>query len=642
MAAILVGITPALAEEFWHFIFPEQRQMDVRDPTQLPRARLPDLPKPVTVADAKPELRVWHLSLDEAIRTALANSEVVRVLAGAGATSSGSTIYDPAIANTEIDRARAKFDPTFQVRNSFGRDEVPVGPVLRGNPPRLGIEGIRTDAYNMQLGLSKPTVTGGSLNLNVNTTPERISAGSPLSPQTPSSVDLSLTQPVLQGAGMAANLVPVELARIDTERSFFQLKDSVQRLVQGVIQAYWALVFARTDVWARQQQVEQGQSALDRAEANWRTKRRDISEVAQARSALAGFKATLVASEANVLEREAALRNILGLPPSDDSQIVPVTPPPKERLAVQWDELLRTAETYRPDLIELKLILEADQQQILLARNDALPRLDATALYRWNGLEGRTPDGTLVVSEAGQFTGWQFGVNFSVPLGLRQARAGVRRQELILARDRAQLDQALHAAAHSLATTYRNLAQTYQQYEAFRDARQAAFINLGSQQARYRSGFTLYLNVLQAISQWGNVVSEEAQALTQYAAELATLDQQTGRILEAHGIRFVEERYGSIGPLGRLFEDRCYPLDRRPTENENRYGAGTEPAERAFDLEPPPVLGRGKPGPTPVPLPGVPQEAPDMPLPEEDPPDGPRLPGPQGDPLRAPGPEDGR
>lgn len=385
----------------------------------------------------------------------------------------------------------------------------------------------------------------------------------------------------------------------------------------------------------------------------------DISEVAQARSSLASFRANLVASEANVIQREAALRNIMGLPPSDDVRIVPITPPPKQRLEVDWNELLRRAETYRPDLIELKLILEADQQQILLARNDALPRLDATALYRWNGLEGRMPDRSLVVSEAGQFTGWQLGVNFSVPLGLRQARAGLRRQELILARDRAQLEQGLHGASHGLALTYRNLAQAYQQYEAFQEARGAALVNLERQLASYRFGRrTLYLNVLQAITQWGNVVSDEAQALTQYCTGLATLEQQTGWILEAHGIRFVEERYGSIGPLGRLREDRCYPLDRRPTNNDQRYVNGTVPAENAFGLQKPAVLGGGTPGQSPLkpPAPDATPFRPEAPSDDGLPPDhltpppvpapGPRgattlppLPAAPGNPLRPPAPE---
>ena len=39
------------------------------------------------------------------------------------------------------------------------------------------------------------------------------------------------------------------------------------------------------------------------------------------------FKASLIAAEANVLTQEGALRNLLGLPPNDDRQIVPVSAP---------------------------------------------------------------------------------------------------------------------------------------------------------------------------------------------------------------------------------------------------------------------------------------------------------------------------
>ncbi|MEZ6078084.1 MAG: hypothetical protein R3C56_21155 [Pirellulaceae bacterium] len=55
------------------------------------------------------------------------------------------------------------------------------------------------------------------------------------------------------------------------------------------------------------------------------------------------------------------------------------------------DQRLGSAE--RPDIIELKLILEADQQRLLLSNNQARPQLNGVALYRWNrlGLEGLAP-----------------------------------------------------------------------------------------------------------------------------------------------------------------------------------------------------------------------------------------------------------
>ena len=123
----------------------------------------------------------------------------------------------------------------------------------------------------------------------------------------------------------------------------------------------------------------------------------------------------------------------------------------------------------------MKLVLEADATRQIQADNAALPQLDATALYRWNGLTGKTAaDGDASRREPGQFTDWSVGVNFSVPLGLRQGRAQVREQDLIILRDRANLEQGLHAAAHDLATTVRDLRAAYEQYQAFLKTRAAA------------------------------------------------------------------------------------------------------------------------------------------------------------------------
>jgi hypothetical protein len=190
-------------------------------------------------------------------------------------------------------------------------------------------------------------------------------------------------------------------------------------------------------------------------------------------------------------------------------------------------------------------------------------------------------------------------------LGLRRERAALRQQELVIMHDRANLEQGLHAAAHELAQSLRNLAQYYEQYRAFSEARQAAWINLDYQLADYREGrSTLYLNVLQAIVNWGNSVNAEAQSLVSYNTELAVLEQQTGTILETHGIRFLEERFCSIGPLGRLFRERPYPAASSPGENADRYPAGTEPSEKALKIDEPAPFRREPPAPE-APLPGA-------------------------------------
>jgi hypothetical protein len=160
----------------------------------------------------------------------------------------------------------------------------------------------------------------------------------------------------------------------------------------------------------------------------------------------------------------------------------------------------------------------------------------------------------------------------------------VRQQELLITRDRANLEQGMHAAVHSLATNVRLLSNAYEQYVAFRETREAARVNLEQQFEEYRTGRTIFLNVLQAIADWGNAVSSEALALTEYNTALATLERETGTILETHGIRFFEERFAALGPFGFAAP---YPKAMPPTENLPRYPQRSDAAENAFNLEDP-------------------------------------------------------
>jgi len=589
--ALLWDPDSAAAQRVFPTLFPEQRTTQVRDPSQLPLYRLPDSPNPSKVSNPQPELTAIPISLDEAIRRALVNADVVRVLTGTSATSSGRTIYDVAVTHTGIDQQHARFDPTVSVNNSFNRLENPSAIFDPIHPGQALITGNRTDFFDSTFNLNKLNALGGTWGLGTSITPLRNSPSfGALNPQTSSSLNLSYTQPLLQGGGIGPNLAPIVLARIDTERSYFQLKDSVQEQVRGIADAYWALVAARTDLWARQQQVDQLKETVKRIQARVEVTFDNRADRAQAELALANTRANLISSQANAIQREAALRNILGISPSDGTRLIPNSPPNSDRFEPDWPQILELAAERRPDLIELKLIIEADEQQLQIAKNNALPRLDAVGLYRWNGLEGIAPNGNEIHSGSGQFTDWTMGVNFSVPIGLRQGRASMRRQELIIARDRVNLQQGLHNAVHQLATNIRSLDQLYEQYLAFREARRAAQINMDYQLAKLQTGTGILINVLQAISDWGNTVSSEANSLTQYNTLLATLERQTGTILESHGVVFYEERFGSVGPLGRFFDDQCYPLATRPGPNGDRYPTSDKPAEEKFDLIPPPNL----------------------------------------------------
>ena len=178
-------------------------------------------------------------------------------------------------------------------------------------------------------------------------------------------------------------------------------------------------------------------------------------------------------------------------------------------------------------------------------------------------------------------------MNFSVPLTLRTERASLRRNELFLASDQANLRQGLLAASHDIAFTLRSLEQLGQQQTAFQEARRAATVSLELQLESFGVGQTTFLDFLLAVNTWASSVTSEARSVTQLNTALATLELQTGTILETHGIRMFEERYCSLGPLGRIGRGRLYPSAMRPSENQARYPQGTEASEQTFGLEVP-------------------------------------------------------
>ena len=58
-------------------------------------------------------------------------------------------------------------------------------------------------------------------------------------------------------------------------------------------------------------------------------------------------------------------------------------------------------EQRRPDIVELKLIIEADKQRLIQAKDQTKPKLNAVAAYTWNGLSGEMPNGEDVSTAGG-------------------------------------------------------------------------------------------------------------------------------------------------------------------------------------------------------------------------------------------------
>ncbi|MCA9066865.1 MAG: TolC family protein, partial [Planctomycetaceae bacterium] len=192
--------------------------------------------------------------------------------------------------------------------------------------------------------------------------------------------------------------------------------------------------------------------------------------IAQAEARIYEASSRVKGSLVDVLDREARLRRLLGLPLSDGKFVTPADHPSAASLDVQWDRMLNQALAHRPELRRQKFEIRSLELQLSASENLAHPRLDLVSQYRVNGFgdqlfgneddDGVTSVGYRSGYESiaqGHNTTWNLGLSLSVPVGLRQARVQVRNYELRLAKARMTLDEQEKEVAFELNSSLLNM-----------------------------------------------------------------------------------------------------------------------------------------------------------------------------------------
>jgi len=565
---------------------------------------MPKVARPRTTND--PEAReIWQLTLQDAIRIGLDNSEVVRVIslgaqgipvggfeptplntgAGAGIASALgagtlTTIYDPAIQETQIAQQLSNFDTNFTTQMLWGRSVAPfnnaisAGTFLAG--PRFPVI-FDQNTFQFSTGVSKRTATGAQIGAvhNIN----YLYSNSPTN-VTPSAyttnLQLSITQPLLGSAapaggqpgnpvGLEANRAPIVIARLTADASVWRFKAEVMAEVRSIEQQYWSLAQQHVQLWSSEKAVELAEEILKREQSELEVGRGTVADVAEAQQRLEQFRLDLVTKTSDVITTERQLRNLLGLPPADDRRIVPVTGPTEARLEPDWDASLAQMLTFQPDIVQQQLNVRARELQLLIARNQLLPQLNLNALYQFNGLGHSLDQAEAVMTgksilaidpliqtqqrSAGlnslpgrysNFQQWQIGLTLQMPLGMRAPLANVRQAQFALLRERAFLQQIVHQTTHSLARFFLEVDANYKQFKTASRFRAAAAQRLEAQRAFYEEGRITIDRYLDAVSQYASAVAQEAQFKTSYNISIIALEEAKGTLLAYDNIAVAE------------------------------------------------------------------------------------------------------
>ncbi len=525
--------------------------------------------RPRTVFDREKE-EVWEISLSQAIQTAIQNNSIIRSRTAVGAPSavlsSGDRVpssYDPAIQETGvlfggrgISGALSAFDAQFETSMTFGKS-------VSLQNSAVGQFDQNSDRAAVDSRLSKTFAHGGSLALShdMNYLNLDSAAGLAFPSSYAGSVAASYRQPLWAGAGTEFTRIAgpiaqsfgglsgvnqgVVIARINQDVTLAEFEASVLLMLKDVEDLYW-------DLYLSYREYDTAVTNRNSALQSWREAHRILaaggkpgfkpSDEAQARDFYFQSRALTESALAKVYSSEVNLRRILGLSVNDGRMMRPSDELTTAAFRPSWETSLTEALTQRVELRRQKWNIKSLELQLSAAESLTNPRLDLITDYQVAGLgkdllgEGpssvpgsfRTAYGSIA---NGNFTGWNVGLAFQMPLGFRAQLAQVRNIELRLAKARDQLQAQEIEISHEVAQDFQSIAVQYttaqSNFNRFRAAQQRVQLF----RAEVEAGTKTFDVLLRALGSQAEAEVAYFRSLTEYNKAIVSLHYHKGTLL---------------------------------------------------------------------------------------------------------------
>jgi outer membrane protein TolC len=384
--------------------------------------------------------------------------------------------------------------------------------------------------------------------------------------------EASFTRPLLQGGGTQYNRIagpydfsqyaagvgnPIDgvmISRIRTDQSLADFEGAVINLTRDVEDAYWELYFAYRDLEARKLGRDSALETWKKTAALFRTGARGGSadREAQSRSQYFLFRAQVEQALTDLFRAENRLRYVMGLSMSDGRLIRPCDEPTTARVAFDWCGIHCEGVTRRVEIRKEKWEIKRRELELIAARNLLLPRLDAVGRYRWLGLgndlistqggqdfnlEDSTAFGVLT---SGEFQEWQLGMQLSVPIGYRRELSSVRHHELLIARERAILQDLELEISHQLGDSIREIDLNYGLTQTNFNRRVAAEKEVQAVQASYEADLVTLDLLLDAQRRRAEAESAYYRSLIDYNKAIMGVHYRKGSLLDYNGVYLAE------------------------------------------------------------------------------------------------------
>lgn len=541
---------------------------------------------PLTVSNNEPR-EIWDLTLEEAMQNAMANSKTLRTLGGTPVTTSNivtaslnnarlllgadnaTTVYNPALRESDprfgTEAALSAFDTQFTSSLFWNHNDRPIN--LRPDLQIFSRNVFLQDASVFNAQLAKTSADGSTFyarnitNYEWNNNPSN---------QFPSiytqQLEVEFRHPLLQGAGVDFNRIAgpnstsgvytgVVIARINTDIALADFEAGIRNLVNDVENAYWNLYFAYRRLDANVVGRDSSLVTWRKVYAMAKAGSADAVQEAQAREQYFLFRSQVESALSDMYSAESALRYLMGISASDGRLVRPADEPTTAKVAFEWAGVHQEALARSAELRRQRWIVKRRELELIASKNFLLPRLDADMLYRWRGLGddliSANGGGKSQVNNAwqnlltGNFQEWQMGFNLNMPLGFRQAMAGVRNAQLQIAREKAVLDDMELEVSHLLAESIRFLDRTYMLSQTNFNRRAAALRQVAAVQQQYNVGRITLDQLLDAQRRLADAESSYFQSLSDYNRAIAAVHYRKGSLLEYNAVHLAEGPWAS-------------------------------------------------------------------------------------------------
>ena len=401
----------------WRADDAQLKRIDAMDPAAVstaPAVSLEDAARKsldeITVAE--PPKDPVSLTIADVRAAALANNLELR-----------TALVDPAIARANLSAEEAKFEGAFFA--SARRDDNSVFADLAS--------GQATSSDSFEAGFNLPLATGGEIQISSPVTrgADGISFGAP-GEDWLAALSLSMSQPLLRGAGVATNTHSIRVAEWQGQIADARTKLEAIRVLANADKAYWNLYSAYRELDVRRAQYDVATKQLERARRRVTQGEAPEIEVIRAESGVGRTLEQIIVADSNLRIRQRALKRLMNrgdLPVSSATPLKPASDPNPMGLTLDGGVLSEQAVANRMEMLELELQLAIDSSEVDFRRNAALPLFVVDYGYNAQGPGTDAGDAYGAIGDADSFN---VGLRAEIPLGNEAATSRV--QAAILAR----------------------------------------------------------------------------------------------------------------------------------------------------------------------------------------------------------------